>query len=292
MKPYLLTAMAAALLIEMTPAAAVAQTILFVGNSYTYGHGSPVMGFHPERVKDLNGEGIGGVPALFKTFAQQSGQEWEVALETSPAKTLHWHLTEKRSTFGRPWDVVVLQGQSTLDPLDPGNPARHITAASEIGKLVRGANRSARLLLMATWSSARMVYQPNPPQLKPSPWFGKPVYTMAADLQRASELALKDKAVTAVLPVGLAWNRAMRNGVADPNPYDGLEFGKVSLWNWDYHHASTEGYYLEALVVFGAITGVDPVSLGPQERAAIELGMNPTVAVELQKIAKAELDSR
>ena len=276
----------------MVPGWGAAQTILFVGNSYTYGHGSAVQAFRPEKVRDLNDEGIGGVPALFKAFAEQSGQNWEVALETSPSKTLEWHLTEKRPTFERPWDVVVLQGQSTLDPLFPGNPAKHIAAANEIGKLVRGANRSARLYLMATWSSARMVYQPNPPQWNPSPWFGKPVYAMAEDLQRASELALKDKAVTAVLPVGLAWNRAMRDGVADPNPYDGLDFGKVSLWNWDHHHASAEGYYLEALVVFGAVTGVDPVSLGPKERAAFELGLNPAVAVELQKIAKAELDRR
>ena len=52
----------------------------------------------------------------------------------------------------------------------------------------------------------------------------------------------------------------MASGIADPNPYDGIELGKVDLWSYDHCHASHYGYYLEALVVFGNLIGLDPVS--------------------------------
>ena len=49
---------------------ALAGTILFVGNSFTFGANSPVMRYHPERVVDLNREGWRRL-RLFKTFADK-----------------------------------------------------------------------------------------------------------------------------------------------------------------------------------------------------------------------------
>src|SRR4030095_9808931 len=92
-----------------------------------------------------------------------------------------------------------------------------------------------------------------------------------------------------VIPVGEAWNRAMRTGVADPNPYDGIEAGKLDLWTYDHHHASTYGYYIEALVIFGRVTGRDPRSLGGSECSAFELGLSAEQARTLQQIAFEEL---
>lgn len=92
-----------------------------------------------------------------------------------------------------------------------------------------------------------------------------------------------------VIPVGESWLRAMQAGVADPNPYDGIEFGKVSLWTHDHYHGSTHGYYLEALMIFGDLTGLDPRSLGKGERAAFELGLSGDQAVALQQVAYDEL---
>jgi len=39
--------------------------VLFIGNSFTYGHGSPVRSYRSDTVTDLNNTGIFGVPALF-----------------------------------------------------------------------------------------------------------------------------------------------------------------------------------------------------------------------------------
>ena len=58
--------------------------ILFIGNSFTFGAGSAVRFYRPDTVTDLNNLGIGGVPALFKSFTQQAGLDYDVYLETEP----------------------------------------------------------------------------------------------------------------------------------------------------------------------------------------------------------------
>ena len=263
---------------------ALARTILFVGNSFTFGANSPVMRYHPEWVSDLNGDGIGGVPALFKTFANEAGLDWKVSLETSPGKDLSWHLTNKRAVIDRPWDVVILQGYSTLDAERPGDPTRHIAAARTLADLFLLRNAHVQVDLMATWSRADQTYRPD------GHWFHQPISRMADDLLAASRQALTSgSGLHAVVPVGTAWNRAMREGIADPNPYDGIAFGQVSLWTWDQYHASAEGYYLEALMVFGTVTGRDPRSFTARERVADDLGLNPKVAARLREIAAAEI---
>lgn len=277
-------ALVAACLALLAALPAQARTILFVGNSFTFGAGSPVMRYHPERVNDLNGEGIGGVPALFKTFADEAGLDWTVSLETSPGKDLAFHLESRRAVLAAPWDVVLLQGYSTLDRERPGDPARHIAAAKDLSDLFFAANPNVSVRLVSTWSRADQTYLPS------GHWHGQPIFKMGEDLSAANRLALKSAPhIAGTVEVGAAWNRAMRAGLADPNPYDGIAFGQVSLWTWDQYHASTEGYYLEALMEFGTVTGTDPRSLGAGERAAQDLGLDPLVAVRLQKIAAEEL---
>lgn len=269
-------------LLAASPAAA--RTILFVGNSFTFGAGSPVMHYHPERVRDLNAEGIGGVPALFKTFADEAGLDWDVSLETAPGMDLAFHLANKRAQIAAPWDAVILQGYSTLDRERSGDPTRHVAAAKSLSELFFKANRQVRVRLVSTWSRADQTYLPS------GHWHGQPINRMAEDIAAANQIALKSAPhITGTIEVGAAWNRAMREGLADPNPYDGIEFGKISLWTWDQYHASAEGYYLEALMVFGVVTGLDPRTLGNDERAARDLGLEPRVTHGLQAIAAREL---
>jgi len=92
-----------------------------------------------------------------------------------------------------------------------------------------------------------------------------------------------------VVPVGEAWVRAMHAGVADPNPYDGIDANKVDLWAYDNYHASTYGYYLEALVVFGSVTGRDPRSLGDDECSGFELGLSPEQVGALEQVTFDQL---
>ncbi len=92
-----------------------------------------------------------------------------------------------------------------------------------------------------------------------------------------------------MIPVGDAWMRAFDTGVADPNPYDGITSGQIDLWTKDHYHASAEGYYLEALMAFGDLTGLDPRSLGDGECSAFELGMSVAEVKALQQVAFDQL---
>jgi hypothetical protein len=265
--------------------AAAATSVLFVGNSFTFGGGSPVHYYRAHTVSDLNGEGNGGMPALFKSFAAQAGLDYDVSLETRGGSGLEFHLLNKLGVIGkRPWDKVVMQGQSTLDFDKPGDPAKLVTTSRQMAEFLRERNPDVQVYLMATWSRADQVYPAT------GAWYGKPIEAMARDVRAAyDKAAAGSPGVKLVIPVGEAWTRAMQAGVADPNPYDGIDAGKLDLWTYDHYHASAHGYYLEALVVFGSLTGRDPRSLGETECSAFELGLSRPEVKALQQVAYEQL---
>lgn len=273
-------------LVRAATAPAKAPTILFIGNSFTQGAHSALRNWRADTVTDLNADGYGGVPALFRQFAQQVGLDYAVSLETQGGKPLAFHYDERRQLFDRPWDIVVLQELSTLDRARPGDPTNYIRDVGRLTQLLRARNPRVQIWLNATWTRADETYQPS------GHWAGRPVTAMATDLRAAADRARSaTPGVTGVLPSGEAWSRAFEMGIADPNPYDGTTFGQLDLWAYDHYHASIAGYYLEALIVFGRITGIDPTRLGPAERAADELGLSEEQAVALQRVASDQLAS-
>lgn len=261
-----------------------AASILFIGNSFTYAQGSAVRYYRSGSVTDLNHQGIGGVPALFKSFALEAGLPYDVYLETEPGVSIDWHLDHRLNVIGqRAWNIVVMQGYSTLDPRKPGDAAAVTAAVRQMAAFLRAKNSAVDLRLMATWSRADQTYEPN------GAWYGKPIEAMARDVRAGYDQAARTTSGIKVVPVGEAWTRAMRAGVADPNPYDGVEAGKIDLWAYDHYHASTYGYYLEALVLFGSITGRDPRSLGESECSGFELGLSSAQVGALQQVAFDQL---
>jgi hypothetical protein len=261
-------------------APASAKRIVFVGNSFTFGALSPVQQWGAASVTDLNGEGIGGVPALFKRFSDESGRHDQVALETAAGRSLQWHWTNRRGLLDRRWDVVVLQEYSTLDADRPGSPDNLVRYSAQFSRMFRARNPTVRVGLVATWSRPDLTYPPG------QHWSGRPIERMALDVRRGDDLARRaTPAIVRVHPVGEAFNCAIATGIADPNPYDGTEAGKIDLWAPDHYHASTAGYYLEALTIFAGVTGRDPRRLGPKESAAAELGIAPGLAERLQAVA-------
>lgn len=270
----------AGLALVATAEPARADSILFVGNSFTFGSNSPVWKYRAASVTDLNRDGVGGVPALFKLFTQQAKLDYQVSLETAAGQNLEWHWQNKRALIGRRWDHVVLQEYSTLDPERPGDAARLVTYSGKLAALVRAHNPRARVSLTATWSRPDLTFPPG------QHWSGQPITRMAEDVRRGDELARRaNSAIGAIHPVGEAFNCAIAAGIADPNPYDGLTYGQADLWAYDHYHASTAGYYLHALVVFAGVTRRDPRKLGRGEIAAHELGLPPDLARRLQAVA-------
>ena len=99
-----------------TTGTAAGTSVLFIGNSFLFGSGSAVRFYRADTVTDLNSEGIGGVPALFKSFTQQAGLDFDVSLETRGGMGLDFHLENKLGVIGRRgWDTVIMHGYSTLD---------------------------------------------------------------------------------------------------------------------------------------------------------------------------------
>jgi len=269
-----------------SPQAAAQTDVLFIGNSFTYGWGSPVRHYRTDTVTDLNSEGIGGVPALFKSFTDQAGLDFDVYLETRGGAGIDFHLENKLGVIGRrPWDQVVMHGYSTLDADEPGNPDKLVKTVAEMTEFLRSKNADVEVYLTSTWSRADQTYLPD------RPWTGQPIEQMALDVRAGYDVAAAASNVAAVNGVGEAWSRAMALGIADPNPYDGIEADKVDLWTYDHYHASHYGYYLEALVVFGNLTGLDPRSLGENECSAYELGMSRNQVRMLQQAAFDQLES-
>lgn len=263
------------------------RSILFIGNSFTYGAGSAVHFWRANTVTDLNHEGVGGVPALFKAFTVQAGLDWDVSLETRGGSDFAFHLREKSAEItSRPWDVVVAHSYSTLDSKKPGDPTALLATGRALAGTLRERNPSVEFYVTATWSRPDMTYPAG------TPWHGKPIDAMGMDVEAAyRRLAREAPGVKGVNPVGAAFNRAIASGVADGDPYDGIAAGKLDLWTYDHYHASTFGYYLEALVVFGNVTGVDPLTLGPGECSGFELGMSTAQVVALQQVAHDALEA-
>ena len=132
--------------------AADPTTILFVGNSYTFGRVDPVLSYNALNVHDLTaafnalnpsgtnsypvgtvGQGSfephpwGGVPGIFKRMTDQAGLNYDVSLSTRNAASLRGQfLNTANSTWdmrgnvaSQTWGAVVLQEQSDA-ALPPG----------------------------------------------------------------------------------------------------------------------------------------------------------------------------
>jgi len=281
------------------PAAAQATrkptVILFVGNSFFHGAFEPVLSYNSQAVTDENyrptprrgaehGEGSwGGIPGIFKKLTDEAGLHYEVHLEAISGQTLQFHYDSALAVIKQPrWNTVIMHDYSTgpVPAHHGGQPARFYTYATRLEQAVHEVNPQAKIYLCETWARADLTYPAD------KGYTGLPLDSMTTDLHRAYyHEAAQDKGFAGVAPAGDAWLRAVRQGLADPNPYDAAEPGKVDLWGRDHYHPSTYGAYLNACVVLAEVTGYDPRKLGAQEQAAAALGIAPEVAVRLQKIA-------
>jgi hypothetical protein len=278
-------------------------SILFIGNSFTYGALTPaVQNYKVGTVTDLNwasgtvsngvGSQIGGVPALFKQMTVDAGLSYDVSLETYPGSNLDTHYDElaRRALIDKSWDKVVMHGQSNLDFGAPNNPAKISQYTALLGAMFQARNPSVDISLTATWSRADLTIASgsNTCATNPSssPWCGAAITQMGIDVQAGYDFvkAANPSIVSRINPVGLAWNNALNAGFADPNPYDGTSPGQVNLWASDSYHASTFGYYLHALTVFGEVTGLSPTVLG-FDTVAHDLGFTQAQALAMQGFA-------
>jgi hypothetical protein len=156
-------ALAACLAATMPAALAAPTSVLFVGNSYTFGRIDPVMSYNAAGVHDLtaamwaaNPGGSNafephpwsGVAGIFKRFTEQAGLDYEVSLSTRNAASLRGHFLNTNTVgwdlrgnlASQSWDQVVLQEQSDEAlPKQPGlasNPAYFSTYANLVERFL------------------------------------------------------------------------------------------------------------------------------------------------------------
>jgi len=273
--------------------------ILFVGNSFVHGAFEPVLSYGTKAVTDENA-GLpasdprsenrggkpsgpwGGVAAIFKEFTQEAGLDYDVHVELVSGMPLRYHYDHALSVIAQPrWNVVVLQELSTGPVLTTktGSPADFERYTKLLEEAVHRANPAANVLLYETFPRADLTYPAG------SPYAGKSIDVMGDALHDAYyREARAEGRIAGVAPVGDAWLRAIRQGVAEANPY-APEAGKLDLWNVDNYHPSTWGAYLNACVFFETIARRDARTLGAGERAAADLGITPAQAQTLQRIA-------
>ena len=139
-----------------------AETILFVGNSFTFGEYATTKHYRAGEVHDLNppdenGQTIGGVPAIFKTFTREAGLSYDVSLETEGGWGLDSHYQNRLQALDRRWGVVVLQSYSTLDQDRPGNPELLTEYTRKFDAMLHARNPSVKIYLDATWSRADLT---------------------------------------------------------------------------------------------------------------------------------------
>ena len=177
------------------------------------------------------------------------------------------------------------------------------------------ASAATQVYLTETWARPDMAFAHQLTTPDPASASGEPIvdtssaggdatlyYTslgaMSADLHAAfAAVGQADTGLAGVIPVGDAFQLGVdegnvkssgfydANGVfVPPQPGEPLD-----LWWDDGLHASKYGSYLDALVQFGTITGLDPLSLGANESAAQSLGISSTDALFLERLAAEDL---
>lgn len=262
----------------------------------------------------------GGVPGIFQALAAQAGLQVDVQHSLRGGATLRGHFLNtnpagwnlRANLAAQRWDMVVLQGNST-EALDRagGDFAQFSAYVTKIerwlhegtahgyreSQLYAGGGHTLRSIpanpnadprtqvyLYQTWARPDLTYPQG------APYAGEPLEAMTAELQAAyAQAALASGRIAGVAPVGEAFLRAVQQGVAQRNPYAPAGHGVDLWWPEDRFHPSVHGAYLSALVLFGALTRIDPASFGANERAAAELGIGHPHAQRLQRVAADQL---
>ena len=206
-----------------------ADDILFIGNSFTFADMAPMVMRH------------GGVPKLVEEIALAKGKPVATSAVTSGGKDWAWHLAQpktEKALGSKTWTWVVLQDLSTR-PTRLGNEAQFMKDGETFSDRIARTSPNAGILLFETWARpAGKFYQ------------GKPDYgpeQMMDDLHK-SYASLRDDLTAKntgrpvrVALVGTAFARVK------------TEYPEIKVDAADEHHATAEGYYLAALVIYETI---------------------------------------
>lgn len=267
-----------ALLACVLSSALQAQSVLFVGNSFTFVPRDVGVGDATE----LNPDKPGGVPALFQSLAVAGGKKPSVTMETVGGKTLQFHYETKRELIDKPWDIVILQDYSTgpLPDKDGGTKSLDSFRAHvpKLKELFTAQNPQVKIWLYETWARPDLVTKGRFASIE----------EMQVGLRSAYSTAAKDNSLHGWVPVGDTFLAAVHQGLAD-NPATPAVEGPLHIWGKDNYHQSAVGAYLSALLFYGRIYDADPRALPSDNAAAAHLRLSTEDSKKLQALAWEQL---
>jgi hypothetical protein len=212
--------------------AARADEALFIGNSFTFGATVPGLA---EK---------GGVPKMVEAIARSKGINLTADSVTSPGKDWSWHLAQPATATAltsKTWDWLVLQDFSTR-PTRMGNVAQFMQDGVTLSDDLAQHAPQAGIVLYETWPRPAGTFYQTAGGRK----FSGPADMMADLHDSYAKLAAKLAALNParpvrVAPVGTAMARCK------------AEYPDIPLDAADHHHATAQGYYLAAMVIFETI---------------------------------------
>lgn len=196
-------------------------SVLFIGNSYTY-------------VNDL--------PGMLSNLAANLGKEITVDSKTNGGYTFQNHVDDAATyvkIHSKPWDVVVIQGQSQ-EPSFPDAQvnASTLPAAVRLSDSIWANHACSNVMYYMTWGR-----QDGDPQ-----WSGINTFEKMNTRLYNAYMRMADSSDRAMVsPVGAVWGYIRAN---QPG---------INLYNSDGSHPSTEGTYLAACTFYASLFRQSPV---------------------------------
>jgi hypothetical protein len=252
-----------ALLVAVTSLSARADDILFFGNSFTFGATAPAV------------EKNGGVPGLVKEIAMVKGRDVTTGAVTAGGVDWSYHLAQPatdKALGAKNWTWVVLQDHS-LRPTHVGKIDQFLRDGEVFSERIARISPHAGILLYETWARPPGTFYSG----KPSPSFSGPAEMM--DELHESFSRLRDDLVAKKLNPAV---RVARVGTAFARVAS--QYPAINLNAADQHHASAEGYYLAALVIYETIYN-DSAKGAPAQFFHGELTIPADDAAKLQAVA-------
>jgi len=256
----------------------------------------------------------GGIPGIFKELTVEGGVNYDVHIEAISSTSLASNYSYASSVIANPqWNAVVLQ-ELSYRPIPPSlsgnsssNPNTFCNSVTSVEQGVHASNvnPTASIYLYETWARSD---ETESYATSNSVSFASAQSTLTSSYHNVFyQAAANDGKIAGVAPAGDAWLSEINTTGSDmmQNPYGYTYTGAVSPFLWflyvsssnpsttssspDYLHPSIYGAYLDALVLYEEITGLNSTNLGSGEAAAAALGISGSIATQLQSIAHSQV---
>lgn len=193
------------------------DSILFLGNSYT---------------------STSNVPGTFKSLAESAGKSVYIESYTPGGKQLNQHASDATTLAkinSKKWDYIILQEQSQMPLINPGNTRFY---AQQLVQTIKTNHLCTEPIIYMTWA-----------RKEGNSWLTQIGYTHEQMASYYEEFYgnVFEWTTGRVSPVGSAFHEATRRG--------------INIYSGDGSHQNSDGTYLAACVFYATVFKESPIGL-------------------------------